>query len=97
MRRKGLIKKKFLLIIGLGISIPLFTIIILSSVKFKEYTVEIAINDATELAKECGSNISKKHSTVFVATNTLADIYSTKLNENKVMIGDINSKGKFKV
>ncbi len=97
MRRKGLIKKKFLLIIGLGISIPLFTIIILSSVKFKEYTVEIAINDAAELAKEYSSNISKKHSTVFVATNTFADIYSASLNENKVMIGDINSKGKFKV
>jgi len=60
----------------LGVIIPLLALIIMSSVKFNEFSTTIAKNKAFALAKDYSSNIEKQLDQVFIAINTFADMQS---------------------
>ena len=79
--KTGSIKKKILLIISLGIFIPLVIVMLVSSLKFTEYSLEIAKSDAISKANEYGNEIKQKLNMVFIAANTFADVYSANIND----------------
>ncbi len=83
--KTGSIRKKLLVIISLGIFIPLVVIMVVSALKFKEYSLEIAKSSAISHANEYGNEIKQELNKVFIAANTFADIYNANVNEDGVV------------
>ena len=82
MKKTGSIKIKLLLIIGLGIFIPMAIIIIVSAKKFTSYSIEIAENKAIFKANEYRNDIKEKLHSVFIAANTLANVFDSNINDS---------------
>lgn len=71
-----------MLIISLGIFIPMIIIMIISALKFEEYSLDIAKGDAIAHANEYGNDIKQKLNEIFIAVNTIADVYNANINED---------------
>ena len=82
MKKTGSIKKKLLLIISLGIFIPMIIVILVSAVKFEDYSIEIAKGDAITLANEYGNSIQQKLNKVFIAADTYTDVHNANISED---------------
>jgi methyl-accepting chemotaxis protein len=82
MKKTGSIKKKLLLIIGLGIFIPMVILMIVSANKFTQYSIDIAKSKALTQANDYRNDIKEKLSQVFIAANTLTDVYRSNFAEN---------------
>ena len=85
MKETGSIKKKLLIIISLGIFIPMFIGIIISSITFEEYALEIAKGDAITLANGYGDSIKQKLNKVFIAADTYTDVHNANISEDGIV------------
>ena len=82
MKKPGSIKKKLLLILSLGIFIPMAIVMVLSAKKIIGYSIDTAKSQALAQANEYRNDIKEKLNQVFIAANTLTDVYNSSFDKN---------------
>lgn len=80
--KKDSIKTKIILAVFLGVLLPIVSLIIISSIKFKNQSEEIAKNLAIRLADNFSNNIENVFNEAFTIANTYADIQTSMISED---------------
>ncbi len=85
MKKKGLIKRKIVLIITLGILIPPIVLIIVSAIRFQKFSVEFAQNNMEKATDEYADYVKYKLDALFVAINTYENILNNNIKPDKTI------------